>query len=214
MKWLLVGLSVLMVGCAHPRLNRDFLVNPQTQQVVLVTPIKDKKQACILEFWQKEQLSWERTMRVGCMWGRSGVIDASLKKEGDGHTPAGTYSLTQGFGYYPFSLTEFSYSIVTEHDLWVDDPKSPDYNQWVKAPTSAQSFERLRREDHQYQLAVVIDYNRDPVVPYKGSAIFLHIWRRYNHPTAGCVAVSQRHLRRMMSQLRIEHEPVIIIEQN
>jgi L,D-peptidoglycan transpeptidase YkuD (ErfK/YbiS/YcfS/YnhG family) len=33
------------------------------------------------------------------------------------------------------------------------------------------------REDHLYDLVLVLGYNDDPVVPGKGSAIFLHLAR-------------------------------------
>ena len=36
---------------------------------------------------------------------------------------------------------------------------------------------------------IPINYNTNPVVPYKGSAIFLHLTQNYK-PTAGCIAIS------------------------
>lgn len=38
-----------------------------------------------------------------------------------------------------------------------------------------------------YDLVAVLDWNRRPVVAGRGSAIFLHVWRKPRHPTAGCV---------------------------
>jgi L,D-peptidoglycan transpeptidase YkuD (ErfK/YbiS/YcfS/YnhG family) len=49
------------------------------------------------------------------------------------------------------------------------------------------SAERLADYRKQYEYAITIDYNVDPVVPGKVSAIFLHV--ATGKPTAGCIAV-------------------------
>ena len=46
------------------------------------------------------------------------------------------------------------------------------------------------REDHRYDVVVVIGYNDHPVVPGVGSAIFMHLTEDDGGPTAGCIAVS------------------------
>ncbi len=56
------------------------------------------------------------------------------------------------------------------------------------------SHEKLRRSDRQYDLVIPTDYNWPKAVPGKGSAIFLHVWRRPRHPTAGCVAFAREDL--------------------
>jgi hypothetical protein len=48
--------------------------------------------------------------------------------------------------------------------------------------------EKLWREDHVYDLIVELGYNDDPVVPGRGSAIFLHVARPDYSSTEGCVA--------------------------
>jgi L,D-peptidoglycan transpeptidase YkuD (ErfK/YbiS/YcfS/YnhG family) len=63
----------------------------------------------------------------------------------------------------------------------------------VRHPYPA-SAEHLWRRDSIYDLIVVVGYNDAPVVPGKGSAIFLHIARPDYSPTAGCVAFSRRDL--------------------
>jgi L,D-peptidoglycan transpeptidase YkuD (ErfK/YbiS/YcfS/YnhG family) len=78
-------------------------------------------------------------------------------------------------------------------DQWSDDPRDPFYNRPVRG--SRLSHERLRRADPLYDLVVVVGWNRAPPVPGRGSAIFLHRWRRPGAPTAGCVALRPRDLR-------------------
>ena len=72
-------------------------------------------------------------------------------------------------------------------DGWSDDPADPAYNRMVRRPHRF-GHEALRRADRQYDLVAVLDWNRDPVVKGRGSAIFLHCWRKPRHPTAGCIA--------------------------
>jgi L,D-peptidoglycan transpeptidase YkuD (ErfK/YbiS/YcfS/YnhG family) len=72
-------------------------------------------------------------------------------------------------------------------DLWSDDPGDAFYNHAVRAPYRF-SHEAMRRADPMYDLVLVTDWNYPDAAAGKGSAIFLHRWRRPRHPTAGCVA--------------------------
>jgi L,D-peptidoglycan transpeptidase YkuD (ErfK/YbiS/YcfS/YnhG family) len=58
------------------------------------------------------------------------------------------------------------------------------------------------RDDHLYDLVAVVGFNDDPVVPGRGSAIFLHLARLDYLPTAGCVALAEADLRAALEQLR------------
>ena len=60
-----------------------------------------------------------------------------------------------------------------------------------------------------YRHAVVIDYNRSPVVPGRGSAIFLHVWNE--NPTSGCVAIDLDRLVEIMRWLDPAKHPKIAI---
>ena len=82
---------------------------------------------------------------------------------------------------------------------------------WVAGPTQAKSFEVLRRKDDLYQLAVVIEYNTQPVTSGRGSAIFLHIWRSPQTATSGCVAVPKADIKRFMRWLNPVFKPVIVL---
>lgn len=71
---------------------------------------------------------------------------------------------------------------------WCDDPKSELYNTFVELPISVSHENLWLDTSNVYDLLAVVDYNVDPVVPYKGSAIFFHVTESFG-PTAGCVAV-------------------------
>jgi L,D-peptidoglycan transpeptidase YkuD (ErfK/YbiS/YcfS/YnhG family) len=121
--------------------------------------------------------------------GRGGVTRE--KREGDERTPLGTFRLTEAFGFRSNPGTALPYKQLRGDEVWVNDPTSPDYNT-LQTPTGDRSWrsaEALDASRDAYEWAVVVDYNRDPVIPNKGSAIFLHVM--LGQPTSGCIAISR-----------------------
>ena len=182
------------------------------RQAVLVESSSKHRCLARVTFWQYADGHWHRQfLSMAAVIGRNGLAPAGEKKEGDGRTPSGMFDIGTAFGYAPALLTGLAYRQAQADDFWVDDVASANYNQWVKAPTRANSFEKLKRDDHLYKMAAVIEYNTRPVVPGAGSAIFMHIWRHYDRPTAGCVALSERNVRRILKHLDKNKNPVIIL---
>lgn len=143
--------------------------------------------------------------------GRNGFAAAGEKKEGDGKTPSGIYRLKMTFGYSKAVKTKMPYRQALEDDIWVDDPHAEDYNRWTKKHhTKAVSFERMKRDDNLYEYGMVIEYNTEPVIKGNGSAIFLHIWKGKGIPTAGCVALSEENLIKLLEWLDPAALPLII----
>jgi L,D-peptidoglycan transpeptidase YkuD (ErfK/YbiS/YcfS/YnhG family) len=167
-------------------------------------------------------------MRVRCALGRSGAT--RNKREGDGATPIGSFGLLQLF-YRPDKLprprTLLPTRTIAPDDGWCDAPQDRAYNTLVKRPYPA-SHEEMWRGDDMYDLVLDIDYNRGgafsgrplrpssasrrhptPTFPQtyasirkgKGSAIFIHVVRPGFTPTAGCVALNKRDLRRLLPHL-------------
>lgn len=145
-----------------------------------------------------------------CALGRGGVL--TNKVEGDGATPAGTFVLRQLF-YRTDRLIlpqiKLTRRAIQKLDGWCDSPGDAHYNELVTMPYAA-SAENLWRDDHVYDLIVVIGYNDRPVISGKGSAIFMHVATTDYAPTAGCVALSQLDLLAVLKDLP-EH-PTITIE--
>ncbi|WP_338048598.1 L,D-transpeptidase family protein [Phaeovibrio sulfidiphilus] len=134
-----------------------------------------------------------------CTLGRTGVSDARV--EGDGKTPLGCFSLRQVY-YRPDREsppeTGLPVAPLRPEQGWCDDPRDPAYNREVTLPF-APSHEVLWREDALYDLLCVIGYNDDPVVPFQGSAIFLHVAPPEGRPTQGCVALEKEALRQVLA---------------
>jgi len=204
-------LSLLAVsGCAT--IIPKSLQGLNGSQAIVVHPVNKNSNQAQLSAWQKDGNDWHRLYFVSAVIGRNGLAPVGEKKEGDGKTPSGTYPLGPAFGYASSMDTGLLYRQATDHDFWVDDVRSMQYNQWVSGTPSASSFERMKRPDDLYQYGIVIGYNTHPIVPGVGSAIFMHVWRRYNSPTAGCVALNQRNLRKILRWLEQRYQPVIILE--
>jgi L,D-peptidoglycan transpeptidase YkuD (ErfK/YbiS/YcfS/YnhG family) len=83
---------------------------------------------------------------------------------------------------------------------WCDAPSDRNYNRQVTLPYAA-SAESLWRDDHLYDVIVVLDYNRMPRSRGRGSAIFLHVARPSFSPTEGCIAMKREHLLRLLRML-------------
>ena len=125
-----------------------------------------------------------------CSIGRNRV--AKRKREGDGATPAGVHRIV-GCLYRPDRIAASRLPRWAmpfgPGDLWCDDPDDPDYNLMVREPFAGR-HERLTRPDPMYDVILLTDWNWPHAVPGRGSAIFLHVWRRPGASTAGCVAMS------------------------
>lgn len=135
-----------------------------------------------------------------CSIGKGGISDR--KREGDGATPRGVHRIV-GMLYRPDRIdrpTDWARPIGPG-DLWSDDPADPEYNMMVRAPY-APSHETLRRADPLYDLILLTDWNWPFAVSGRGSAIFIHQWRRPLYPTEGCIALRRGDLHRIAPKIR------------
>jgi len=127
-----------------------------------------------------------------CSIGRGGI--SSRKREGDGATPSGVHRII-GILYRPDRMARpTSWAVpIRLGDLWSDDPNDLEYNMMVHAPYDA-SHEKLQRADPLYNLVILTDWNWPYAVRQRGSAIFIHRWRRPGYPTEGCIGLNPEHL--------------------
>jgi L,D-peptidoglycan transpeptidase YkuD (ErfK/YbiS/YcfS/YnhG family) len=142
--------------------------------------------------------------------GEKGFAAIDNKREGDGKSPSGIFSLGIAFGYDPSVVTKMPYRQATDDDFWVDDVNSEDYNKWVKGRPDAASWEKMKRDDDQYKYGVVIEYNMHPIVKGKGSAIFLHVWIG-GESTLGCVSMSEEMILKILAWLDPAKKPLIVM---
>jgi L,D-peptidoglycan transpeptidase YkuD (ErfK/YbiS/YcfS/YnhG family) len=131
--------------------------------------------------------------------------------EGDGITPRGRFPVREVFyraDRVPAPRTALPLRKIQQDDGWCDAPHDPNYNRLVKLPYPA-SAEQMWRDDHLYDVVAVLGYNDDPVVPGKGSAIFMHLAKPDYSATQGCVALAYDDLLAAIAQLRPGDQVVI-----
>ena len=139
--------------------------------------------------------------RIKCAIGKRGI--GNKKREGDQITPKGKFKV-KSILYRKDRLSHFKSKITKlpiKRDMgWCDDPKSKKYNKLIKLPFKG-SFEKLYRKDNTYDIILVLDYNFNPVIKGRGSAIFIHVAKKNYKNTLGCIAISKKNLINLIKKI-------------
>lgn len=165
----------------------------EKQSVVTVRTAPRSRQRAIVSF---------KGITLQAAIGRSGVT--ASKREGDGGTPIASMRLLSGFvrgERVRLPKTGLAMARISGDMLWCDEPKHAAYNRLVKAPFKP-SHEEMKRADGLYDICLVMDWNITSRKRHGGSAIFFHLIKPGYQPTAGCVAVSTRDMKRLLPHLR------------
>ncbi len=184
--------SLWVINPVLDKLNGGQLDLGKMQQVVVAFKIDEKDKVYRVMALEKTKGKWKLAIApVRASIGRNGFAQENEKIEGDGKTPNGLYALGQLFSYEATVDTKIPFQQVDSLDKWIDDSTSNDYNKYVRGATNAKSFENLKLKSIDYKYCMVIEYNTQPVVKGKGSAIFFHVADEKYSPTAGCVAIAE-----------------------
>ena len=137
------------------------------------------------------------------------------KHEGDGCSPAGVFKIPFAFGSAPAAdaaWLRLRYQPCTATVQGVDDVNSTRYNQVVNTQEIVPDWtskEDMLRSDGLYRWGAFVGHNPQNV-PGDGSCIFLHIWRGKGIPTAGCTAMAENDLKRVLAWLDPSKEPRLV----
>ena len=127
-----------------------------------------------------------------CCVGKNGLTNK--KVEGDKKTPKGIFGLDKLY-YRKDRIkkpeTNFKCLEINQNMGWCHDLSYPKkYNRLIKIDNKVKC-EKLKRQDHKYDLLIAVKYNfKEPIIGF-GSAIFIHLTKDYK-PTAGCIALSKK----------------------
>lgn len=220
-------LAGLLAGAAALDAAPPTLLEEAQQMILVVTPDWDSVQGELRRFERTAPgAPWRPAGEAGTIVvGKNGlawdplqvqVVAGPTKKEGDGRSPAGVFSLGQAFGFAPAAEAtwlKLPYLPVVEGIECVDDSASAVYNQVVdrrriRSPDWT-SAERMREVGEAYRWGVVVNYNT-PAVPGRGSCIFLHIGGEGGRGTAGCTAMSPGFLHDVMAWIDPRRAPVLV----
>ena len=146
----------------------------------------------LLRLKNKEYLIVDE-FKFKCSIGKKGL--KSKKKEGDKCTPIGIFKIRKV--YYRSDRikkleTVLKTKKITKNMGWCDDPYNKNYNKEIILSKKNRG-EKLFRKDNTYDILIVIEYNTKKILPFKGSAIFIHLTTNYN-PTQGCIALKKNDL--------------------
>jgi L,D-peptidoglycan transpeptidase YkuD (ErfK/YbiS/YcfS/YnhG family) len=143
-----------------------------------------------------------KNFKYRCALGKGGVNKKI--KEGDGITPKGVFKITKIY-YRADKIKIIKTNIkkikITKNMGWCDDPVSRFYNRQIKLPSKF-SHEKLYRNDDLYDLIAVMNYNTNPIIRNKGSAIFIHISKNSYKKTQGCIALKKKDLIKILTKIK------------
>jgi L,D-peptidoglycan transpeptidase YkuD (ErfK/YbiS/YcfS/YnhG family) len=183
------------------------------QLVTVVSPYRTATQGS-LQLWRKISGCWRTAAGPWTAWlGQHGI--STHKREGDRTTPAGAFGfLPLMYGLAPSPGVHYRYHRIVCGDWWVEDPRSPWYNRFRHVrcgskPPFRVTSEDMSRSPTAYRHLAVIAYNTNPIVPGRGSGIFLHA--STGRPTLGCVSLPLPQLLTLLHWLRPTRHPLIVI---
>ena len=143
-----------------------------------------------------------KNLKFRCALGEAGI--KKKEKEGDSITPKGIFRIIKMY-YRPDRIKNIITAVkkikIKKNIGWCDDPNNKFYNKEIKLPNKF-SHEKLYRKDNLYDLVLVLNYNTNPIIKNKGSAIFLHITKNSYKKTKGCIALKKKHLIELISQIK------------
>ncbi len=215
---------VFFIACqANPKEDRAIVIPKDTKQILeVITPHWNSKNGT-LQRYKRDGKEWIKVGEpISIILGRNGLgwgiglhttpKDAKyIKKEGDGRSPAGLFSLANGFGYYPFNIT-YPYSVYSRKDRCVDDSNSKWYNRIIdgtKVEKDYNSFEYMRLKGNEYKYGIVVNHNLNQI-KNGGSCIFIHIRNNKKTGTAGCSAMSEDNIVKVLKWLKKEDNPLLL----
>jgi L,D-peptidoglycan transpeptidase YkuD (ErfK/YbiS/YcfS/YnhG family) len=226
MRWIAliacVGLCVAAPAAGKPdrlaacpaNLANQLASTGSARQLITVSAARRTSTQAALRLWHKAGRCWLPVAAPWSAWvGGRGV--SANRHEGDRTTPAGAFGIgSVMYGVAPNPGVHYAYHRIVCGDWWVEDPSSPWYNRFRHVPCGSQppfrtTSEDLSRSPTAYRHFAFIRFNAGPVVPGRGSGIFLHA--STGRPTIGCVSLPVPQLVRTLRWLRPASAPLIVI---
>lgn len=212
---MLASFAASLVLAACPATAADGVEAPaRASQLITVEAKAMRTTFATLRTWQRVNGCWVKA--GGPYMARLGKNGLSAnRREGDGTTPTGSFGIGRTmYGNDPNPGVRFRYRRLRCGDWWDEDPASPTYNSFRHvrcgtAPPFAGASEGMWQQPRPYPFLAVIEYNLRPVVPGRGSGMFLHA--QTGGPTIGCVSLRRSELRAVLRWLRPAAAPTIAI---
>jgi L,D-peptidoglycan transpeptidase YkuD (ErfK/YbiS/YcfS/YnhG family) len=207
-------LAAAAVAACPGTLANGLETPPSAKQLITVEAKAARTTHATLRTWTRSGRCWVAASRpYGARVGKNGV--SADRREGDGTTPTGTFPIgSTMYGNAPNPGVRFRYRQLRCGDWWDEDPVSPTYNSFQHVPCGRKppfggGSEGMWQQPRPYPHLAVVEYNMRPVVPGRGSGIFLHA--QTGGPTIGCISLRRVELVSVLRWLRPGAKPVIAI---
>lgn len=197
--------------------------NDTTQLIKVTTKGWNTKDGTLQRYEKEKKGEWIKVGEpINVVLGRNGLgwglglhkIPKSakyIKREGDGRSPAGLFRLGNGFGYQKFKIN-FPYEKYNKNDLCIDDSKSKFYNTIIdsrKVKKDYNSFEHMKLKNNLYKYGITVQHNPNNI-PQSGSCIFIHIKSPSGKGTAGCTAMRESKIIKILKWLDVDKNPLLL----
>ena len=143
-----------------------------------------------------------KNFKFRCSLGKAGI--KKKEKEGDNITPRGIFKIICIY-YRSDRIKKITTPLkkikIKKNMGWCDDPRSSFYNKEIKLPNKF-NYERFYRKDNLYDIIVPLNYNTNPIIKNKGSAIFIHVADNNYKRTAGCIGMKKNNLIKLLSIIK------------
>lgn len=215
------------------KINAQHLPNPTSSslQLIVVTTTDWNRNIGKLKFFERKRFDdkWKSVSeeidvaigKNGLAWGYglhgNKLSEASVKKEGDGKSPAGVFNLSKVFGYAnPDSVKFLKMPYFYSHSkcFCIDDTSSQFYNLIIDSNLVSNadwnSSERMKLKNDLYKWGIIIENNSSPRIAGNGSCIFFHIWDIHNKQTTGCTVMAEDNLLNIIKWLDKSKNPILV----
>ena len=205
--------------------HKNIVIPKNTKQLLVVTTENWSTKNGELQRFEKKENVWVKVGEaLNVVIGRNGLgwglglhnipQDAKqIKKEGDGKAPAGLFSLKNAFGYKSTNFTmNFPYATYKTTDHCVDDSNSIWYNKIIDSTSTQKdykSFEHMKLQNNLYKYGIVVNHNANQKAQ-AGSCIFMHIKNKSGKGTAGCTAMKEEEITKVLKWLKKESNPLLL----
>ncbi|MBA2540207.1 MAG: hypothetical protein H0V17_11270 [Deltaproteobacteria bacterium] len=223
-------LAVLLAACGHSETTEKPSEPKPGSALRAIAPDARELVTAIVDDWSATKATLRRFRRDGAAWkpvgdawpgvvGKSGTAwgsglhgtgapagrDGPLKREGDGKSPAGAFTIKASYGYAAAAPPGAKLAYTPVDDAWkcVDDPASKVYNRVIDQRTTTidwKSAEDMKRPDALYTWVVDLGHNAART-PNGGSCIFFHVWSGADGATVGCTAMPEPVLAELIATL-------------
>ena len=143
-----------------------------------------------------------KKFKFRCALGKGGI--KQKEREGDFITPKGKFKLIKIY-YRSDRIKKINSTLkkikIKKNMGWCDDVSSNYYNKQIKISKKI-GHEKLHRKDNLYDIIIVLNYNLNPIIKGKGSAIFLHVAKKNYNKTEGCIALKKNELLSLVSKIK------------